>query len=123
MPFDASKHKLSFYDEKYLVKIDNKPYFGDYGKVPKTTVGQVTAVIAGDTVAIPPAALTDLCNPILSFSDHGVQKSQSKVYLSNDGRRIYIYMLKRETGGSYEVTWVIQDKKYVKRVVDFGFLK
>jgi hypothetical protein len=45
------------------------------------------------------------------------------VYRSADGKRIYIYMLKRETGGSYEVTWVIQDKKYLRRIIDFGFLK
>jgi hypothetical protein len=122
-PFDKTKHKLGFYEEKYLVKIDNKPYFGDYGKVPRTTIENVMVVIDRDTVAIPPAAYNDLHNPIFSFYDKGVQKTQNKVYLSNDGHKIYVYMLKREEGGSYEVTWVIQDKKYVRRVVDFGFLK
>jgi hypothetical protein len=122
-PFDKTKHKLGFHEEKYLVKIDNKPYFGDYGKVPRTYVSNVTVVIDRDTVAIPPAAYTDLCNPVFSFYDKGVQKSQNKVYLSGDGHRVYVYMLKPEAGGSYEATWVIQDKKYVKRVVDFGFLK
>jgi hypothetical protein len=123
VPFDKTKHKLGFYEEKNLVKIDNKPYFGDYGKVPRTAIGSVSVIIDRDTVAIPPAAYFDLYNPIFSFNDKGVQKTQNKVFLSNDGRRIYVYMLKRETGGSYEVTWVIQDKKYLRRVVDFGFLK
>ncbi|MGI8636375.1 MAG: hypothetical protein ACR2KZ_13335 [Segetibacter sp.] len=122
-PFDKTKHKLGFYEENYLVKIDNKPYFGDYGKVPKTTIENVTVVIDKDTVAIPPTAYTDLHNPIFSFNDKGVQKSQDKVFLSNDGRRVYVYLLKQEAGGSYEVTWVIQDKKFLRRVVDFGFLK
>lgn len=122
-PFDPKKHKLGFYDTKYLVKIDNKPYFGDYGKVPKTVIENVRVIIDRDTVAIPPAAYSDLYNPIFTFKEKGVEKSQNKVYLSADGRKIYIYMLKPETGGSYEVTWVIQDKKYLKRVVDFGFLK
>ncbi|GEO08792.1 hypothetical protein [Segetibacter aerophilus] len=122
-PFDKAKHKLGFYEEKYLVKIDNKPYFGDYGKVPRTTINNVMVVINKDTVAIPATAFNDLHNPIFSFYDKGVQKTQNKVYLSADGHKIYVYMLKREDGGSYEVTWVIQDKKYVKRVVDFGFLK
>lgn len=80
-------------------------------------------VIDKDTVAIPPSAYFDLYNPIFAFYDKGVQKSQDKVYLSNDGRRVYVYLLKQEAGGSYEVTWVIQDKKYIRRVVDFGFLK
>src|SRR3954453_17084811 len=44
--FDPSKHKLGYYgDKKYVVKIDNKPYFGDYSKVPKTTIENVTVVI------------------------------------------------------------------------------
>ncbi len=122
-PFDPKKHKLGYYDTKYLVKIDNKPYFGDYGKVPKTVIESVRVIIDRDTIAIPPAAYGDLYNPIFTFKEKGVEKSQNKVYYSADGRKIYIYMLKPETGGSYEVTWVIQDKKYLKRVVDFGFLK
>ena len=123
VPFDKTKHKLGFYEEKYLVKIDNKPYFGDYGKIPKTTIASILVTIGRDTVMIPPAAYSDLYNPIFSFYDQGVQKSQDKVFLSNDGHKVYVYLLKQEEGGSYEVTWVIQDKKYIRRVVDFGFLK
>lgn len=124
-PFNALKHKLGFYDpeHKYLIKIDNKPYYGDYGKVPNTIITNITAVVDRDTVAIPAAAYIDLYNPILSLSDNGVQKSSNKVLVSADGHKIYIYMLKQEPGGSYEVTWVVQDKKYVRRVVDFGLLK
>lgn len=121
--FDPSKHKLGYYDAKYLVKIDNKPYFGNYGKVPNTTIQSVTVVIDNDTVPIPPAAFSDLYNPVFSVVDGGVLKSNNKVYLSADGKKVYVYMLKQESGGSYEVTWVIQDKKYLRRVVDFGFLK
>lgn len=121
--FDPTKHKLGYFDEKYLVKIDIKSYFGNYGKVPKTTIEKVIVVIDNDTVAIPPAAFSDLYNPIFTVSEGGVQKSNNKVYLSADGRKIYVYMLKQESGGSYEVTWIIQDKKYLRRVVDFGFLK
>jgi hypothetical protein len=121
--FDPSKHKLGYYDNKYLVKIDNKPYFGNYGKVPNTTIESVTVVIDGDTVAIPPVAFSDLYNPIFSVTEGGVQKSNNKVYLSADGNKVYVYMLKQEGGGSYEVTWIIQNKQYLKRVVDFGFLK
>jgi len=91
--------------------------------VPKTYIQNITVIVDKDTVAIPPTAYSDLYNPIFSVNERGVQKTNNKVLLSGDGRKIYIYMLKPETGGSYEVTWVIQDKKYLKRVVDFGFLK
>jgi hypothetical protein len=81
-------------------------------------------VITGaDTLNLPKEAFTDLYNPIFSYTENGVQKYINNVYLSADGRNVYIYMLKREAGGSYEVTWVIQDGKYIRRVVDFGFLK
>ena len=122
-PFVPAKHKLFYYDKKYLLRIDNKAFFGDYGKVPKTAIANVTVVIGGDTIAIPREAYADLFNPVFTYNEAGVNKSHNSVYLSADGKKIYIYMLKPETGGSYEVTWVIQDKKYVRRVVDFGFLK
>ncbi len=122
-PFVPTKHKLGYIDNKYLVKIDNKAFFGDYGKVPKTCFDSAHVIINGDTVQIPPVALTDLCNPIFASTENGVKKSNNKVFVSNDGRRIYVYFLKQETGGSYESTWVIQDKKYLRRIVDFGFLK
>lgn len=121
--FDAAKHKLGYFDEKYLVKIDNKAYFGNYGKVPKTTIQSISVVIDNDSVPIPATAYADLYNPIFTVAEGGAQKTNNKVYLSADGRKIYVYMLKQESGGSYEVTWVIQDKKYLRRVVDFGFLK
>jgi len=124
-PFNASKHKLAFYDieKQYLVKIDYRGYFGDYYKVPKMIIQNISMVIDKDTVAIPVTAYNDLYNPILTFNEGGEQKSSNHVFVSGDGHRIYIYMLKQEAGGSYEVTWIIQDKKYLKRVVDFGFLK
>ncbi len=124
-PFEAAKHKLNYYDEEktYLIKIDNKAYFGDYGKVPKTIIDSVQVIVGRDTINVPQTALSDLANPILSLSENGKQKTNNKVYLSADGRKIYVYMLKTESGGSYEVTWIIQDKQFLKRVVDFGFLK
>lgn len=125
IPFEAAKHRLTYYDPEktYLVKIDNKPYFGDYGKVPKSVVGSVQLIVGRDTVNVPEAALNDLANPQLSFMEGGKNKTQNKVYRSADGKRIYVYMLKPEAGGSYEVTWVFQDGKYLRRVVDFGFLR
>jgi len=126
--FDASKHKLGYFtnaetNKKYLTRIDGKIFYGDYGKVPVTQIDNITVLFGEDTIAIPKEAYADLYNPIFSYSENGVQKYINNVYLSADGRKVYIYMLKRESGGSYEVTWIIQDKQFVRRVVDFGFLK
>jgi hypothetical protein len=121
-PFDAAMHKL-LYDEKYLVKIDRKTYHGNYGSLPKKHISRVTVIMGKDTVGIPVAAYSDLYNLNLAYLDKsGTQRSANGIYLSNDGRKIYLYLLCKDNTGSYEVTWVIQDKKYLRRVVDYGFM-
>ena len=67
-PFDPAKHKLN-YDDKYLVRIDRRPYYSDdFGKVPKTEISKVMSIIRGDTVNIPPAAYSDLFNLNFTYS-------------------------------------------------------
>lgn len=120
-PFDPSKHKLT-YDDKYLVRIDHKPYYGNYSKMPKTRISSVTLIIRGDTVAIPPAAYSDLFNLNFTYSDKGVERTTDAVYLSKMGERVYIYLFSKDRTGSYEVTWIIQDRRYLRRVLDYGFM-
>lgn len=120
--FDAAKHKL-MYSDKYLIKIDGKSYYGRYTEVPKHNIASVQVTIDKDSVVIPPAAYSDLYNPAFTYTDGSQVKTFAGVYQSSDKRKIYIYMLNRDELGSYEVTWVIQDKKYLRRIVDFGFLK
>ncbi len=121
-PFDAATHKL-MYDEKHLVKIDRKYYYGDYGNLPKKQISQIRLMIGKDTIIIPPAAYSDFYNLNLSYEDKtGTQRSANAIYRSNDGRRLYLYLLSKDATGSYEVTWVIQDRKYLRRVVDYGFM-
>lgn len=120
--FDATKHKVTWYDEKYAVKLDNHAFWGTENKVPRTTITSVIAVMGLDTIVVPPAAYTDLYEPKLYFKDAGGNtKTYCNVYVSPDHRKIYIYMLNGEGTGRYEVTWVIQDKHYLRRVVDWGF--
>lgn len=120
-PFDPAKHKLD-YDEKYLIKIDRKPYYGGYGSLPKTYISRVNMVIGNDTVTIPPAAYFDLYNLNLTYTDKSVKRTVNSIYRSKDGHRIYLYLLCKDSTGNYEVTWVIQDKKYLRRVLDYGLM-
>src|SRR5882724_6349903 len=119
--FFQTKHKLN-YNEKHLAKIDGRPYYGgNYGEMPKGTIEAITVVVGKDTVAIPPAAYSDLYDPKFSFNQSGATRTRNGVFISNDKHTFYIYMLNIETGGS-EYTWVIRDKQFLRRVVDFGFL-
>lgn len=120
--FDKSKHKILLYDEKYVTKIDNKPYYGVIGKMPLTTIQSVLVTIGRDTIHIPAAAYTDLYNP--AFCRPGANaktKCNTGVYFSKDNHRMYIYMLNGDGREGYEVTWIIQDKQYLRRVVDWDF--
>lgn len=121
--FDSSKHKLTRISG-HLVKIDNKPYYGNYGEKPFSRIKEIIVLINKDTVTIPPSAYFDLYNLHFSYADKaGVERSKNGVYLSADRRKIYIYLLNKDNSGSYEVTWVIQDKVYLRRVLDYNILQ
>ncbi len=120
--FDATKHKVTWYEDKYAVKLDNHAFFGTENKIPKTTITSVTAIMGLDTVVVPSAAYADLYEPRLYFTDaKGSKKTYCNVYVSGDRHKLYIYMLNGEGTGRYEVTWVIENKHYLRRVVDWGF--
>ncbi len=120
-PFMAAKHKLD-YDEKYLIRIDRRTYYGDYGSIPKTSISNIVLIINNDTVAIPAAAYADIHNVNFIYTDNGTRRSRDAIYTSKDGHRIYIYLFCKNNTGSYEVTWIIQDKAYIRRVLDYGFM-
>lgn len=118
-PFDPAKHKL-YYDDKYLIKIDRRTYYGDYGNVPKTYISEVSVIVNNDTVFIPTLAYSDLYNLHFTYTDKSAERTTDAVYLSKDGHYIYLYLFCKNNSGSYEVTWIIQDKKYLRRVLDYG---
>lgn len=120
--FFPTKHKLMF-SEKHLVKIDGKPYYGgNYGEQPHTTIESITVIIGKDTVPVPATAYFDLYDPKFSFNESGSTRTRNAVYISTDKHTYYIYMLNVDNGGS-EFTWIIRDKQYLRRVVDWSFLK
>ena len=118
--FDRRKHKLH-YVENNLVRIDNKAFWGTDGGLPKHTIQSVRVTIGNDVIEIPISAWTDLFEPNLCWTASKNTECHTKLYVSPDKRRLYIYMLNSDGAGGYEVTWIVQDKKYLRRVVDYGF--
>lgn len=119
--FDSVGHKLLYYEDKYLIKIDNKGFWGSGTNKPKKTIKSVQAIIGTDTIQIPTAAFVDLYEPVLSHQEGGKLKSYCRVFQSLDKQYLYIYMLNSEGKNRYEVTWVIQNRQYLRRVVDIGY--
>lgn len=123
VPFDAAKHKFTYDDDdKTVIRIDRRTYYGNYGKMPSTSIGSVRMVIGGDTISVPPLAYQDLHNMRFTYIDKGAERTRDALYVSKDGRKIYLYLLCIDNTGSYEVTWIFWDKKYYRRVLDYGFL-
>ena len=124
--FDATKHKLLYDDadtKKYLIKIDKKTYYGGYPNMPKTQISKISFMIGKDTVVIPPAAYADLYNLNFSYGDKaGNQRSRNGIYKAKDGHTLYFYLFSKDNTGSYEVTFIIRDKTFVRRVLDWGFM-
>jgi hypothetical protein len=120
--FDQAKHKFQYYDQ-YVVRIDNKPFYGVDGQMPRKKIESISVTIGNDSVQIPSTAFFDLYEPRFCGPDASTGKitCNTRVYVSNDKRKIYIYMLNSSGKGGYEVTWIIEDKKYLRRVIDYDF--
>lgn len=121
-PFFQDQAKLVFYDEKYLIKINGKPFYGNYGAIPKTKIDTVIVTKGDKSISIPSAAFNDLYSPVFTYTENGEIRTNCNVLLSNDKKRLYIYMLNDEKVGRYEVTWVISDDQYIRRVIDSGIM-
>ena len=121
--FEPSQHKL-VKDEEHIVKIDSRPFYGNYGELPHNHIQSVVVVMGKDTIPIPLTAYADLCNVSFTYRDKsGTERSNNGVYLSKDNRKVYVYLMNKAADGGYEATWVIQDKKFLRRVLDYGMIK
>jgi hypothetical protein len=90
--------------------------------IPKSRVKEIMFIYVKDVLILPDSAIANIYElNFCSKSKSGGKKvtTDCKVFLSEDRRRGYIYMLNGSDKDQYEVTWIIQDSKYYGRVVDF----
>lgn len=118
--FNRSLHKYTAINGD-TIKIDNKPFFGTDGELPTKQINSIFVIIGSDTVKIPKIAFTDLCQPSMSWKEDNETVGFLRVYSSVDKKRFYIHMQNSDGAGYYEVTFMIRNKKYVGRVIDYGF--
>ncbi|PVD51878.1 hypothetical protein DC498_12580 [Terrimonas sp.] len=70
------------------------------------------------------SAISGLYNPKFCINPKKNNKigeatsTNCKAYQSKDKRRVYIYMLNGEGAEQYEVTWIINESNYYRRVID-----
>jgi hypothetical protein len=124
-PFHPSDHDITYVDNtKRVGQIDHDQFWGTDQTMPTREIAFVKCRIAKEEITLPTRAITGLYQPnfCTKYKDH-IQSSIShcKVFQSQDKTRIYIYMVNSDGGGGYEVTWVIENRHYLMRVVDLGF--
>lgn len=100
-----------------LSEIDGKLFWGTDGTVPKTKVHSLKVSLDGVHVPIPESEVDGLYNP--NFGCNRVF-CYNFVYQSKDKKRIYIRMDNSDGAGFYQVIWIIQEGKYLTRVIDRG---
>lgn len=117
--FDTTGHSFLYSNSSrpVLIQIDSKPFWGTHGKVPNRKIASIIFQHEKYQLTLPDSAVTGLYEP--NFCTQSKRDVLCKVFRSLDNRRIYIYMLNSDGAGAYEVTWVIQDSKYLTRVIDY----
>ena len=94
-------------------------------KIEATRTNQRTVIkevkLTRDTKRIyilPEKAVVGLNDPNFCYMEGKKWVSNCKVFRSRDKKRFYIYMLNGNEGDRYEVTWIIQQGRYLARVID-----
>lgn len=110
-PFTASKHSIGFHPEykELYDKIDNKPMIGTDGSKPRDEIKEISAIINGLQVFIPPAAYKNLFNP----------SSAGAAYTDGKGN-FYLVMYNSDGAGSYSCIFCFKNGKFIRRLVFTG---
>ncbi|MES2556136.1 MAG: hypothetical protein V4604_08305 [Bacteroidota bacterium] len=130
--FDFTDHQLSYYAGKGLdsiLLIDNQPFWGTNGKLPKRKVSDVFFVLHSHyLVDFPPAAFTGIYEPWLCDWEYipsgknvhrePLATANLRLLKSEKSNHMYLYMLNGEGENRYEVTWIVENGGYLTRVVD-----
>lgn len=114
-PFNKAMHSLLMSNQggyNCLIAIDSLPIWGTDCDTPRHEYNYIDIEIDGKKVAIPASATKGLYEPSLHFA---------KVYRTKNRRRYFIHMWNSDGAGAYELTFVIDNGKYLRRVADNGF--
>jgi hypothetical protein len=109
--FVPKNYKLT-YTDRFITKINGKFPYGVDGEKPTKIIKNIIVIIAKDTIKVPQSAFADLFEPTLY---------NTSVLISKDRKRIYICMSNSDGAGWYEVTFVIENKRYKQRILDNSF--
>ncbi len=123
-PFVRAGRRLNYHGPYgYVHKIDGRNFWGYDGRVPNRQIYSVNIYFGQQQMQLPNAAYRDIFEPNLCVRRHlfSPVRCYPRVFLSEDGMRIYIYMLNSREPSLYEVCWIVSEGKYIGRVVDYAY--
>ena len=123
-PFNHTAHRLSYYGPYgYVYRIDGRSFWGYDGSIPERQIYAVQVFFGNELVELPRRAYRDIFEPNFCFRPRAFrpQECYTRAFLSEDGERLYIYMLNSRVPSLYEVCWIIDAEEYLGRVVDYAY--
>lgn len=123
--FDTSKHKITYGsdgDDSVIMAIDDNPFWGVSNSLPHRKVKSITFFQVKARHSLPESAFNGIFEPSIYYcttkKDRKKHQNYFKAYLSEDNRRMYIYMLNGKGKDRYEVTWIINELEYYGRYIN-----
>jgi len=113
--FDVNRNTLTYNTQNgynNLTKINNKPYYGTDNEIPTRKYKFIKIKVGQKMLQIKGSEISDLFEPNLD--------STFATYDSST-HRLYLFASNSDGAGGYEVLWVIENGKYIKRVIAYGF--
>ncbi len=123
-PFNHTAHRLSYYGPYgYVYKIDGRSFWGYDGSIPEKQIYAVQVFFGNNLMELPRRAYRDIFEPNFCFRSRAFRPEEcyARAFLSEDGQRLYIYMLNSRVPSLYEVCWIISEEEYLGRVVDYAY--
>jgi hypothetical protein len=107
-PGDEKKHI-----ESILIKINEKKIWGTDGDLPGNQYGQISVEWGNNKFNLPKKSYDDLFEPNLLIG-------YTHVSFDKSNNRLYIFASNSNAAGSYDVVWIIENRKYIGRVISQG---
>lgn len=121
VPLKRCADQFAYFEKGTLYSLQLLIHIYVTGAEANARIEKINLLFYKTPLVLPDSAIADIYHPKLceQFTKKNRPISADcKAFMSADKRRVYIYMLNGEERNRYEVTWVVQDRKYLTRIVD-----
>lgn len=121
IPLKRCTDKFAYFEKGSIYSLDVLVHIFLTGTAPQNRIEKIDLLFYKTPLTLPESALKGIYSPRSCTQFTGKNKPVSadcKAFQSADKQRVYIYMVNGEGKDRYEVTWVVQGRKYLRRIVD-----